>query len=128
MEKIIDWTTEALKYVCYLPHTYVYSIVLKSTQYILFFTQRSVNLTAINSSFVRLCTDDDIQALSADRNSKTLKVYKLRTILVLNVRNCLQPLSVGYRERERKANLEIMKIENKQKTFILVHKAKKKHT
>lgn len=92
---------------------YVYSIVLKSTQYILFFTQRSVNLTAINSSFVRLCTDDDIQALSADRNSKTLKVYKLRTILVLNVRNCLQPLSVGYRERERKANLEIMKIENK---------------
>lgn len=112
----------------YLPDTYVYSIVLKSTQYILFFTQRSVNLTAINSSFVRLCTDDDIQALSADRNSKTLKVYKLRTILVLNVRNCLQPLSVGYRERERKANLEIMKIENKQKTFILVHKAMKKHT
>lgn len=107
---------------------YVSSIVLKSTQYILFFTQRSVNLTAINSSFVRLCTDDDIQALSADRNSKTLKVYKLRTILVLNVRNCLQPLSIGYRERERKANLEIMKIENKQKTFILVHKAKKKHT
>lgn len=107
---------------------YVYSIVLKSTQYILFFTQRSVNLTAINSSFVRLCTDDDIQALSADRNSKTLKVYKLRTILVLNVRNCLQPLSVGYRERERKANLEIMKIENKKEHSYSYTKRRKKHT
>lgn len=90
-------------------------------------SQRSVNLTAINSSFVRLCTDDDMQALSADRNSKTLKVYKLRTILVLNVRNCLQPLSVGYRERERKANLEIMKLKTKKNIHTRTQSEEKTH-